>query len=137
VVVREEEETMSRRALMGVVAAVAALGTAGGLAFGGVKQIMPLYVNAASRYANAGLSETYNTADSTQYAECGTNGSAGYCTFRDASGSYYSCSTTDPALIAVIRSMSPESFISVAWDASANCTYVLSYASSRSAVKVP
>jgi len=125
------------RGVLGVVATIALLGIGSQVAFGGAKQIAPLSINAAARFANAGLGETYNTADSTQYAECGSNGTTGYCTVRDAAGTYYSCMTTDPALLAVIRSMSPESFISVVWDASGSCTYVLSYASSRSAVKVP
>lgn len=101
----------------------------------GSKSIGSLTVNVASRYANAGLSDTHNTANGLEYAECGTNSTTGYCTFRDTAGTYYSCMTTDPAYLTVIRSMSDESFISVRWDAAGVCTYVLSYASSRTQAK--
>ena len=74
---------MSRRGILGIVAVVGMLGVGAGVARGGATQLFPLQVNAAARFANAGLAETHNTADTTQYAECGTNGSTGYCTFRD------------------------------------------------------
>jgi hypothetical protein len=106
-----------------------------GSVLAGAKSIAPLTVNAASRFANAGLGETHNTANPTEYIECGTNGTTGFCTIRDSSSNVYSCMTTDASLLSVIRSMSDESYISVRWDAAGVCTYVLSYASSRAATK--
>jgi hypothetical protein len=128
---------MSRRIKIGLAVALLALTAGTGAVVAGQKQYFPLQVNAASRYANAGLAETHNTADTVSYAECGSNASTGYCTFREPNGTYYSCFTTDPSLLVVIRSMSPDSSISVQWDASNVCTYVLSYASSRVAPRAP
>ena len=125
------------RLKLGVISALAVLGIAGGV-FAGVRQYIPLTINVAGHFASGGLAETHNTADFTQYAECGSNPTTGFCTVRDASGTQFSCMTTDPSLLAVIRSMSPDSLFSVVWDPSTNlCTYVLSYASSRVAPRTP
>lgn len=126
---------MSRLSLA-MITALAVLGTASAV-HAGLRSYFPLSVNVAGRYASGGLAETHNTADSIQYAEFGSNATTGYVTLRDAAGTYYSCYTTDPAQLTVIRSMSPDSTFSVAWDTSGVCTYVLSYASSRSAVRAP
>jgi hypothetical protein len=126
---------MSRRLWLSLSLAVSLLAAGSGAVLAGAKQISPLSVNAASRFANAGLGETHNTANTTEYIECGTNPTTGFCTIRDSSSNVYSCMTTDPDLLAVIRSMSDESYISVRWDAAGVCTYVLSYASSRAATK--
>jgi hypothetical protein len=125
------------RIKIGFVVALLALTAGTGAVVAGQKQYSPLTVNPVARYANAGLAETHNTADTVSYAECGSNATAGYCTFREPSGTFYSCYTTDPSLLVVIRSMSPDSTISVQWDASGVCTYVLSYASSRVAPRTP
>lgn len=126
---------MTRRFWLSVSLAASLLAAGSGAVFAGAKSIAPLSVNAASRYANAGLGETHNTANTTEYIECGTNGTTGFCTVRDSSANMYSCMTTDASLLTVIRSMSDESYISVRWDAAGVCTYVLSYASSRTEAK--
>jgi hypothetical protein len=126
---------MTRRFWLSVSLAVSLLAAGSGAVFAGAKSLSPLTVNAASRYANAGLAETHNTANTTEYIECGTNGTTGFCTIRDSSANMYSCMTTDASLLSVIRSMSDESYISVRWDAAGVCTYVLSYASSRTEAK--
>ena len=94
------------------------------------------YINATDRYMYGAISDFRNSPDPNMRAECGTN-SAGMCMFTDADGTYYFCYTLDPNHIDVIRSMSGDSYISVAWDQSGVCTYVLSYASSTAAPKVP
>src|SRR5688572_28555871 len=127
---------MSHRKL-GAIAALLTLTAGTGAVIAGIKQYVPLSINAAARYANGGLAETHNTPDTVSYAECGSNATTGYCTFRDPAYNHYSCYTTDPAQIAVIRSMSPDSTFSVQWDTAGVCTYVLSYASSRVAPRAP
>ncbi len=127
---------MTRPLLTRPILAVALLAATAGTVLAGAKSYVPLTINYASRYANGGLAETHNTPDAVQYFECGSNSNAGYCTIRDTAGTYTSCYTTDPSMIAVIRSMSDESSISIAWDTSGVCTYVLSYASSRTQTKV-
>jgi hypothetical protein len=125
------------RLKLGVISALAVLGIAGGV-FAGVRSYIPLTVNVAGHFANGGLAETHNTADFTQYAECGSNPTTGFCTVRDSGGTIYSCFTTDASLLSVIRSMSPDSLFSIVWDPTTNqCTYVLSYASSRVAPRTP
>jgi hypothetical protein len=125
------------RLKLGVISALVVLGTTSAV-FAGLRSYFPLQVNTTGHYANGGMSETHNTADSVQYAECGSNATTGYCTFRDAGGTYYSCFTTDMTQIAVIRSMAPDASFSVVWDPTSNqCTYVLSYASSRVAPRAP
>jgi hypothetical protein len=128
---------MSRQLKLGAIIALLTLTAGTGAVVAGIKQYVPLSINAASRSAYGGLAETHNTADNVSYAECGSNSTTGYCTFRDPSGTYFSCYTTDPAQIAVIRSMSPDSTFNVVWDTSGVCTYVLSYASSRVAARTP
>ncbi len=128
---------MSHRIKLGAIAALLTLTAGTGAVVAGIKQYIPLQINAVNRYANGGLAETHNTPDNVSYAECGSNSTTGYCTFRDTAGTYYSCFTTDPAQIAVIRSMSPDSTFSVRWDTAGVCTYVLSYASSRVAPRTP
>jgi hypothetical protein len=126
---------MSRTHLTRAALAALMLFASSGSGLAGIKSYAPLSVNVAGRYANGGLAETRNTVDNVQYAECGSNAGTGYCTLRDTAGTYYSCYTTDPAQIQVIRSMSEESIFSIAWDVNGVCTYVLSYASSRTAAK--
>ncbi len=125
---------MQKRILLSLSLAAAML-AGGGAAIAGSKSLGSLNINASSRFASGGFAETHNTANLVEYAECGSNATTGYCTFRDAGGTYYSCMTTDPALLTVIRSMSDESYFSVRWDASAVCISVLSYASSRTEAK--
>lgn len=134
----EWERIMSRRRKrITILAALLVIGS-GGAVMAGLRSNHPLEINLDGPYANAGLAETRNTPDATQFVECGSNPGAGFCTVRDLSGTYYSCYTFDPEKIAVIRSMSADSYISVSWDAATfECTYVLSYATSRSAVRQP
>lgn len=128
---------MSRHMKLGVIASLLALTAGTGLVGAGVRQYVPLQINTTYRSAYGGLAETHNTTDTSTYAECGSNSNTGYCTFRDVAGTSYSCYTTDPAQIAVIRSMSPDSLFNVVWDAAGVCTYVLSYASSRVTPRAP
>ena len=125
------------RLKLGLMSALAVLGITSAV-FAGARSYFPLSVNVSGHFANGGLAETHNTADTTQYVECGSNPTAGFCTVRDATGTFYSCFTTDPSLLAVIRSMSPDSTFSIEWDpTTSQCTYVLSYASSRVAPRSP
>lgn len=127
----------SRRCQLAALTSLLTLTAGAGAALAGAKQYAPLQINTALRSASGGLAETHNTAEATSLAECGSNPTTGYCLFRDAAGTFYSCYTTDPAQIAVIRSMSPDSTFNVLWDTSGVCTYVLSYASSRVAPRTP
>jgi hypothetical protein len=92
--------------------------------------------NGFSRYANGSLGEIRASADPDAFAECGTNSSYGWCAFDDGTTGYLGCWTTDPAQLAVIRAMPADAYFSVRWsEQTAECEYVLSYASSRSMAK--
>lgn len=111
--------------------------TLGGVGIAGSKWMSSLSINPNARTASGGLAETFNTADVTEYAECGSNRTSAFCTFVDTNNNNYSCFTTDAGHMAVIRSMTPESWFQVTWNNLGQCTYVLVYASSRTTTKVP
>jgi hypothetical protein len=111
------------------------------VALGGVKTYAPAGVSSLGGNivsVSGGFGDTRNTVDSTQYIECGTNLTAGFCLFRDSGGAFHSCSTTDANMIAVIRSMSGDALVQFTYDVTTNvCQYMLSYASSRAQPKAP
>ena len=58
---------------------------------------------------------------------CFSYPTSAYCiaTSDGTSANYVACSTTDPSLINIIRSVNPDSYISFIGDAGATCTSVL------------
>jgi len=88
------------------------------------------------QYAQGSFSDIHNSPDPYSRADCGTNWAAGYCSFSDTSGAYHGCYTTDPAQMAVIRSMTDENVFSVGWDTTGKCIYIMSYVSSVPQPKV-
>ena len=130
---------MSRRFWIAALAA-AGLASASASALAGAKSLgaTTVYHWGSTVSVQGTFGATRNSASTTEYLECGSNAGAGFCTYHDPSGSYYSCSTTDAAQIAAIRSMSGDSYVNFSYDTSTNaCTYVLSYASSRAEPKNP
>jgi len=127
---------MSRRTLLRVALVFAFVVIGSGSVMAGLRGYAPLseYMDHA---ADGGFGDTYNTPDDMLYAECGSNASAGFCTMRFADGTYKGCLTTDPGMIEVIRSMSGDSLFNILWDDNGQCTYLMSYASSRGAPKKP
>ena len=109
----------------------------GGIGTAGSKWMSSLTIAQNGLYASGGFAETHNSADVTEYAECGSNRTTGFCTFVDSAGTNFACFTTDAGHIAVIRSMTPESWFNVTWNGAGQCTYVLAYATSRTTTKVP
>ncbi|QQP97593.1 hypothetical protein [Lysobacter enzymogenes] len=95
-----------------------------------------------SRSASGSLAYVRSTADATQYIECysgasiQTNQVYAQCVARDAAGATFSCSSQNPNIIAVARSISNTSFITVASDGNLpngdrECTNLFVYNSSR------
>ena len=125
---------MSRRlSLLAIGSLVCALG---GVGMAGARWTNSVTINNGN-LAAGGFAETFNTPDETEYAECGSNRTTGFCTFVDSNNNNYSCFTTDAGHIAVIRSMTPESYFNVMWNNLGQCTYVLGYSTSRTTTKVP
>jgi hypothetical protein len=120
------------------LAIVASLGLGASLAIGGAHATFGFYIspsNGYSRYANGSVGEVRADPDPTAMVECGTNSSAGYCTFIK-NGEYSYCYTTDAAQMDVMRAMHDGSFFSVSWlEQTAACNYVLQYTSSRTMPK--
>lgn len=67
--------------------------------------------------AQGNEADAYNSADANQYIGCGGAATAGFCQAHDASADADGlinsafCSTTDPTLIAHIRSVAADSFV--------------------------
>jgi hypothetical protein len=73
-------------------------------------------VSIGSNYAGGTVVGAHNSPDSTQRISCETYSWAGgstygFCYASDASGGYKSCSTTNSALIAIMQSITPVSYI--------------------------
>lgn len=106
------------------------VGVLGGtVALAGPKYGYPVQVNLTSRHASGGFGTARNSADSVQYIGCDVYGYTTSvprvsCYARSAAGTYASCSSTDPNLLAVARSISDDSIVSFNWDASGTCTYL-------------
>lgn len=87
--------------------------------------------------ATGSLLGARNSADANQFIECSsfTNSQSGQieaqCEARSASGATFSCSSTDPKILAAVQSISESSFVSVASDSNGKCRYVFVANSSR------
>jgi hypothetical protein len=127
---------MSRRLRLIAIALLTLVGL-GGIGTAGAKWMNALTISQNGTMASGGFAETHNSANVTEYAECGSNRATGFCTFVDQRGTNYGCFTTDAGDIAVIRSMTPESWFAVTWNDVGQCTYVLAHATSRTRTKVP
>lgn len=83
-------------------------------------------ISDTSRYALGDLSATRGTADGVQYIGCYHNTSNnGSCYATNAAGLSRSCSTSNPAHLAVIRSIASESYLYFQWNTDGTCNYIL------------
>lgn len=85
-------------------------------------------VNTTTRTASGYAGDARNSGDSNQYVFCGLSATAtsisGYCAARNTAGTVGICATTNANLIAAVRHMAPDSYVSMAWDASSVCTQI-------------
>jgi len=74
------------------------------------------------------IGSVHNSPDADQFIQCASIasqfGAFGFCQAHDVSGRDVTCSTTDPALVAVIQSVGTDSRVSFEFEAS-SCTSVL------------
>jgi hypothetical protein len=110
-----------------LVALVAASGTAAA----GQRLVLPVNINDTSRYANGTIADARGSADSQQWLGCLYNTSIGICYAANATGVSRSCSTSNPDLLNIIRSLTPESYIYFQWNTDGTCNYILVENSSR------
>ncbi|MBA3500194.1 MAG: hypothetical protein M4D80_25315 [Myxococcota bacterium] len=87
------------------------------------------------------LSDTRASADTTSYLDCIHIAYPGnryaYCSAYDASLTFGWCWTSDPAILAVIASIEPDTGISFEWNANGMCAYVQATTTSVTAPKQP
>jgi hypothetical protein len=90
----------------------------------GFRSAQQVVIADAERLANGDLGYVANTADTTQYIGCYSLGVSGSCYARDRTGLARSCSTSDSTLLAVIRSLNGDSYLTFWWDTSGRCTSI-------------
>jgi hypothetical protein len=110
---------------------------AAGAGYAGSKQVQQVVIVDASKLANGDLGYVRNTPDTVQYISCTNSGTTATCNARNAGGVSRSCSTTDPAMLATIRSLPSDGYLVFYWDVNGNCTSVNVTTTSRTAPKQP
>ena len=97
-----------------------------GEARAGRKTSSPVVVGTS--YAYGALGSARNSADSVQFIGCSTWATAtsqsGLCQARDSASHNLSCTTSEPNLLAEIRSMAGDSFVYFTVNASGECTLI-------------
>jgi hypothetical protein len=94
------------------------------VALAGFRSAQQVLIFDAGRFANGDLGYVSNTTDTTQYIGCENLSGFGYCYAKDPNGLSRSCSTSDPNLLAVIRSLNGDSYLIFWWDTSGHCTSI-------------
>jgi hypothetical protein len=116
------------------LAVVLALATSAAPVHAGAKWVYPVVVDTTNRRAYGNMGASRNSVDATQHLECGLAAGAPtsmFCGATDASGTSAYCQATDASLVAVVASMSGDSYLYFTWDASGKCNYVFTEAGSR------
>jgi hypothetical protein len=72
-------------------------------------------------YATGDIGFVYNSWFSNDYIGCEANATSGDCYATDVSGQYKTCSTTDPAMLTVIRSIKGDSNVFFSWNPDGTC----------------
>ena len=86
-------------------------------------------------YAIGDLSATSNTSDRTQVLGCSSEIGFAVCYATDSTGRSRGCTTSDPEILAVMRSLSGDSTLVFYWDTSGHCTQVYVENSSKPVLK--
>ncbi len=112
----------------GLLIGVAALLVAA-TSFAGYRSWSQVSVYTSGAYGS--IAGAYFASDSTQYIGCTTNASSagggvfGQCFARNSAGTYRTCSTSNPAMVSVIQTVGPSSYVyfTVAAD-NYGCTFI-------------
>jgi hypothetical protein len=87
-------------------------------------------------FARGNLGDARNSADAVQYIGCSVYPASALCVAVNSAGVMHSCSTSDPDMMAAIRSIHGDSYLVFRWDpANGLCTTILVYNDSRYAPK--
>lgn len=101
------------------------------IASAGPRWVYPVSLSDTSRYALGTMTDARGSADSQQAIGCYHNATNAGCYATNAAGVTRTCSTSNPALLTVIRSISAESYLYFQWNTDGTCNYVLVENSSR------
>jgi hypothetical protein len=104
---------------------------AAGSATAGQRLVYQVFVSDASRYANGAIADARGSADAQQSIGCYYNQYSATCFATTSTGLSRSCSTGNTALIEIVRSIGPESYIYFQWNTDGSCNYILVENSSR------
>jgi len=100
-----------------------AMGVITSTAFAGLtsSQEVTISTSAVKPYATGDVGYVRNTPDSTQYIGCEYTATTGDCFAVNSAGLYKTCTTTDPALIEVMHSISGDSNLFFTWNPDGTC----------------
>jgi hypothetical protein len=118
-----------------VVVGVGLLSSHGALA--GWKVTTPVTVDNANKRFYGALGSARNSTDGIQDIGCATDHIDGYCSAENSAGTSVYCFSSDPEIMAVMRSIETDSYIYVTHDGAGTCTRVSIAAKSYYAPKNP
>jgi len=78
----------------------------------------------AKPYARGSMADVRNSADTVQWIGCFNLGTSGQCTAVNSAGVQHSCSTTDPAKLAMIGTIHEDSYLAFRWDPNGICVSI-------------
>jgi hypothetical protein len=126
--------SISRKAAQ--VAGVLLMAAMSVTAAAGAKDPREVTFDPVKPFARGDLGDARNSADAVQYIGCSVSPAYALCYAVNSAGVLHSCSTTDPDMLAAIRSIHGDSHMVFRWDSvSGLCTSFLVYNDSRYAPK--
>jgi hypothetical protein len=105
------------------IGAALALGI-GASAYAGFHTMIQINVNDPGMFAQGDVSFAHNTPDAMQFLYCDSGGTSAFCAARNLAGLTRSCSTANPAHVAAVHSIGPDSFVVFRWNAAGQCTSI-------------
>ena len=113
-----------KRRNMGWMVAMGLSLSAAGTTQAGYDGNFQVVVDDANKQAFGTLVGARRSADNVQKLGCTVKANDAICYATNAAGVYRSCTTTDPGLTAVARSINSESYLWFIWNAAGTCTAI-------------
>jgi hypothetical protein len=126
-----------------IILGIVACALAAGSAYAGMKSNYTVNINTTSRYASGSLADTRSMNDSSSYLDLqvsaySTSGPRAWVYGYSATSKLsFVCSTTNASLISLAQAVNGDSYISVQWDTSGNCTSLSVMSGSEYSPKQP
>jgi len=130
-----------KKRVMGLGAVLAVLG-AGGTAWAGYRDSIPVVLDSANRTFYASMGGARNATDSWSFVEIvfesnSVVGERALVAARNSSAQMGVCITTSAAHLAALRTITDDGYLRVYWDANNNCTSVEVRATSYLDMRTP